>query len=73
MINRAGQNETEWHLFNIRTDPGETKDLAQQQPDLLAEMLADYENYVQTNNVLPLPEGYNRSGRILGDALRELR
>jgi len=73
VINRAGQGETQWHLFNIRTDPGETKDLAQQQPDLLAEMLADYENYVQANNVLPLPEGYNRSGRILGEALRELR
>ena len=73
VINRTGQNETEWHLFNIRSDPGETKDLAQQQSDLLAEMLADYESYVQANNVLPMPEGYNRTGQILGDALRELR
>lgn len=70
VINRAGQNETQWHLFNIKTDPGETKDLAQEQPNLLAEMLADYENYVQINNVLPLPEGYNRSGRILRDTVR---
>ena len=73
VINRTGQSETEWHLFNIRSDPGETKDLAHQQPDLLAEMLADYESYVQANNVLPMPEGYNRTGQILGDALRELR
>jgi arylsulfatase A-like enzyme len=73
VINRAGQNETEWHLFNISTDPGETTDLALQQPERLTEMIADYEDYVETNNVLPLPEGYNRSGRILGDALRELR
>jgi len=71
VINRAGQNETQWHLFNIKTDPGETKDLAQEQPNLLAEMLADYENYVQVNNVLPLPEGYNRSGRILRDTVRQ--
>jgi arylsulfatase/uncharacterized sulfatase len=73
VINRAGQGETQWHLFNIKSDPGETKDLAQQKPDLFEEMLADYESYVQANNVLPLPEGYSRSGRILGDALRQLR
>jgi len=73
VINRVGQNDTDWHLFNIKTDPGETTDLAQQQPALLEEMLADYETYVQTNNVLPMPDGYNRTGRILGDALRELR
>ena len=73
VINRTGQSETEWHLFNIRTDPGETRDLAQEQPTLLEEMLADYESYVQANNVLPMPEGYNRTGQILGDALRQLR
>lgn len=73
VINRVDQDDTDWHLFNIKTDPGETTDLAQQQPALLEEMIADYEAYVQTNNVLPMPEGYNRTGRILGDALRELR
>ena len=73
VINRTGQSETEWHLFNVRTDPGEARDLAQEQPALLEEMLADYESYVQANNVLPMPEGYNRTGRILGDSLRQLR
>ncbi len=71
VINRVGQNETDWQLFNIKTDPGETTNLAQQMPALLEDMLADYEAYVQTNNVLPMPAGYNRSGRILGDALRQ--
>ena len=73
VINRTGQSVAEWHLFNIRTDPGEARDLAQEQPAILEEMLADYESYVQANNVLPMPEGYNRTGRILGDALRQLR
>ncbi len=71
VINRVGQNDTDWQLFNIKADPGETTDLAQHMPALLEEMLADYEVYVQINNVLPMPEGYNRSGRILGDALRQ--
>lgn len=72
VINRT-QQETEWGLFNITIDPGETNNLAAARPELLNEMLADYENYVETNDVLPLPEGYNRTGRILGEALRELR
>ncbi|MEC8949443.1 MAG: arylsulfatase [Pseudomonadota bacterium] len=71
VINRTGQSETQWHLFNIRTDPGETRDLAQEQPALLEEMVIDYENYAQANNVLPMPEGYARTRAILGDALRQ--
>ena len=67
VINRAGQNESDWHLFNIKADPGETTDLAQQKPALLEEMVADYEVYVQTNNVLPMSE---RAGGILGGARR---
>lgn len=73
VINRVQQNETAWHLFNIRLDPGESRDLAQEQPERLADMLADYENYARVNNVLPMPEGYDRTGAILGDALRQLR
>ena len=71
VINAVGQNDADWHLFNIKTDPGETTNLAQQMPALLEEMLADYEAYVENNNVLPMPDGYNRSGQILGDALRQ--
>lgn len=73
VINRSQPNETGWHLYNIKTDPGETTDLALQQPALLEEMLADYAAWELANNVLPMPEGYDRSGAILGDALRQLR
>tara|TARA_B100000686_G_scaffold327789_1_gene387042 strand:- start:2835 stop:4541 length:1707 start_codon:yes stop_codon:yes gene_type:complete len=60
VINRVSQNETNWHLYNIKTDPGETNDLTHDMPELFAQMLADYENYAERNNVLPMPEGYNR-------------
>ncbi len=65
VINRFEQNESEWHLFNIKTDPGEANDLAQVEPELLAEMLADYNEWASNNNVLPMPEGYNRGRTIL--------
>jgi hypothetical protein len=38
-------------------------------PALLEEMIADYEVYVETNNVLPMPAG-GGTGRILGGARR---
>ncbi|MAK93481.1 MAG: arylsulfatase [Gammaproteobacteria bacterium] len=65
VINKFEQNESEWHLFNIKTDPGEANDLAQVEPKLLAEMQADYEAWASSNNVLPMPEGYNRGRTIL--------
>lgn len=64
VINRFEQNETEWHLFNIKIDPGETHDLIEERPELFAEMLADYEEWEEANNVLPMPEGYNRGRTI---------
>jgi arylsulfatase A-like enzyme len=64
VINRFEQKETKWHLFNIKADPGETTDLSEQQPELLAAMLADYEAWAEANDVLPMPEGYNRRRTI---------
>ena len=64
VINRVSQNETEWHLFNIKTAPGETNDLANEETTLFEEMLADYEDYVEANNVLPMPDSYDRSAAI---------
>ena len=34
---------TPWQLYNIATDPGEKNDLAEQQPDLTAELVAEWE------------------------------
>ena len=65
MINEFEQNEFEWHLFNIKSDPGEANDLALAKPELLAEMLSDYEEWARNNDVLPMPEGYNRGRTIL--------
>ena len=67
VINRVAQNETDWHLFNIKIDPGETDDLAARQPELFSELLSDYEAYEEMNNVLPMPEGYNRALTIFRD------
>ena len=50
--------------INIKIDPGETNDLKNEQPLLFEEMLEDYQNWAQANDVLPMPEGYNRGRAI---------
>ena len=42
----------DWELFNLREDPGETQDLASQHPEKVRELLALWDEYVKTNNVI---------------------
>ncbi|MCY4153819.1 MAG: sulfatase-like hydrolase/transferase [Gammaproteobacteria bacterium] len=46
-----------WSLFNLADDPAERHDLALSHPDKLDEMRALWDEYVATNNVIPIP-GY---------------
>ena len=64
VINKLERNETEWSLYNIKIDPGEVNDLKAEQPQLYEEMLADYEAWEKENDVLPMPQGYNRGRAI---------
>ncbi|MGL5986531.1 MAG: sulfatase/phosphatase domain-containing protein [Burkholderiales bacterium] len=42
----------DWELFNVASDPAERVDLAAKQPQKLREMLAVWDNYAKTNNVI---------------------
>jgi arylsulfatase len=42
----------DWELFNIATDPGERKDLADEQPEKLNALLKLWDSYVKENNVI---------------------
>ncbi len=50
--------DNQWHLYDILQDPGETRDLKNDQPERFAEMLEDFRAYERDNNVLPMPDGY---------------
>ncbi len=41
-----------WELFNLAADPGERKDLAAERPDKVRQMVALWDRYVRTNNVI---------------------
>jgi len=42
----------QWQLYNLKVDPRETNDLAKQEPEKLAEMIAAWNEYVSENNVI---------------------
>jgi arylsulfatase A-like enzyme len=42
----------DWELFDLAADPGERKDLAKERPDKLQALLALWDSYVRTNNVI---------------------
>ena len=53
-----------WHLYNIVSDPGESRDLSESMPERLATMLADYEDYARRNGVLAVPDGYDQLQQV---------
>jgi len=59
----------QWHLYDIRNDPGETRDLQNQMPGVFKAMQADYAAYAQANGVLPMPEGYEPIRQVHTNAL----
>ncbi|KAL4960128.1 alkaline-phosphatase-like protein [Aspergillus stella-maris] len=42
----AGEGDDGWELFNVVEDPGETRDLAQEEPEKLQELIKCWDDYV---------------------------
>jgi arylsulfatase A-like enzyme len=72
VFNRGTQGDSQWHLFNIQTDPGETRDLSAENPAQLQLMLSRYQQYIADNNVLPIPDGYRHETQIIFNALHHV-
>ena len=45
----------EWRLYNVIKDPGETRDLSEEMPELLQELIDEWDNYAKDVGVV-LPE-----------------
>ncbi|MFZ6875862.1 arylsulfatase [Undibacterium sp. Di27W] len=58
-----------WHLYDIRLDPGETRDLQSSLPEMFSSMQAAYAQYAKDNGVLPMPDGYEPSQQIFTNAM----
>ena len=60
-----------WRLYDIQSDPGETRDLSAAMPDRFAAMQADYAAYAKANGVLDMPPGYTADDQINRYAFRQ--
>ena len=70
-LNAPPHGDGKWRLFNLATDPGETKDLSTAEPERLQQMLVDYQAYKQRMGVLDVPSGYSVQGQVLTNALKK--
>jgi len=60
----------QWKLFNLASDLGENTDLSAEHPELLQQMIADYEKYAQeVGIVIPRGEAFAESAKTLIPAI----
>ncbi|KAA1193515.1 arylsulfatase [Pseudohalioglobus sediminis] len=69
VLNRGPLGDGQWRLYDIVRDPGETSDLASQQPARLQRMLSAYERYARDNKVLAVPPGYDHLKQLVINTL----
>ncbi len=67
--NMAPHGDGRWRLFDMATDPGETRDRSADQPELYRSLLADYAAYERRVGVQPLPAGYSSMKQVARNAI----
>jgi len=56
LVKGAGGSEA-WKLYNLKSDPGETKDVSKENPDKVKELLAHWDEYAKKNGVILTGDG----------------
>jgi len=71
VANQAPLGDGEWRLFNIVSDPGETRDLRSTMPRQFQKMLSEYEQFKLDNRVASLPQGYTQVKQLFSNVLQK--
>ena len=70
MRNNPPFGDRQWRLYRPNEDPAETKNLAQAEPELLAEMVAAYDRFAEEFNLIEVPDDYNVITQLQKNAAR---
>lgn len=62
-------SDAKWRLYNLKDDPGETRDLSAEDPERFKQMRADYDDYAKKMGVLKLPDDFNPQTQVAINAL----
>ena len=54
----------EWHLYDIKNDPGETRPLEAEQSERLADMIAIFERYAEEKGIVPVADDWSPWGEL---------
>lgn len=57
--NNIPLGDNQWYMYNLKTDPGETIDIAGSFPEKFAAMKTAYDAYAESVGVLEMEEGYS--------------
>jgi len=71
VMNRIVNEESVWQLFNIVLDPGETEDLKSKNPQLFAELNADYEAWAVQQGVIEVKPDYDQRAQVFYKGLND--
>lgn len=64
--------DSQWRLYNLDQDPGETEDLSESEPVIFNELSADYARYATTYGVQAMPDGYDSVRQITLNTYKKL-
>ncbi len=62
----------EWRLFDFARDPGETTDLREVYPEILSELIDEFETYSDNVGLIPVPEGYDTMKAVHANAMERI-
>jgi len=62
--NQPPAGDRTWRLYDITQDPGETRNLRNQLPEVYREMQAEYARYEREAGVLPMPDDYELAKQV---------
>jgi arylsulfatase A-like enzyme len=71
ILNRGPLGDSEWYMFDIVNDPGETTDLKAQDPVRFQYMLNLYQRYTDEKGVLPVPDHYSQNNELYQKTIRK--
>ncbi|XOV86847.1 MAG: arylsulfatase [Pseudomonadota bacterium] len=64
--------DEQWRLHDIVQDPGETRDLASEMPELFELMLSEYNAYAEQVGVIAPPAGFNPVQQVGSNSVRRM-
>ena len=62
--NNIPLGDNKWYMYNLKTDPGETKDISKAFPEEFNELMSAYDKYAKSVGVIEMEEGYSAEGEV---------